>query len=132
MKRQLTFFINPFESKESNKIKLISNPTDWSDVLNYKFCDSVFYSVDKDQGQFIVDDDYLFHRSYQQTYAFKCNGGYHYILGDKSLFTIKTRKSPNKILKKLMGLILFPDNDSMNQRMISHVLIHNTNRIVIA
>jgi hypothetical protein len=130
--KKLTFFINPFASKESKKIELMRDHPHWKTVLKYRAYDYVDYFAEGDKGRFYVDDFSLFEKPNQRTYAFSCKGGkYHYILGDKSVFTVETNKSPKEMLNTLRELILFFDNDSLNQRMLNHVLIHNTNIAVI-
>lgn len=115
--RELTFLINPFKEVESERVIYIGENLEYDikgrDLIDFPFYDFISYKIGDKDGLFTSNNFFLQYRN-QRVFGFNCVD-YHYILGDVSIFTIKTKKSPNEILKKLKSSLLFFSDENTNK-----------------
>ena len=115
--RELTFLINPFKEVESERVIYIGENLEYDikgrDLIDFQFYDFISYKIGDKDGLFTSNNFFLQYPN-QRVFGFNCVD-YHYILGDVSIFTIKTKKSPNEILKKLKSSLLFFSDENTNK-----------------
>ena len=115
--RELTFLINPFKEVESERVIYIGENLEYDikgrDLIDFPFYDFISYKIGDKDGLFTSNNFFLQYPN-RRVFGFNCVD-YHYILGDVSIFTIKTKKSPNEILKKLKSSLLFFSDENTNK-----------------